>query len=181
MHRAVITRLVKSIISRPHHRPACRRKSTRTLTAPKARLLNRTTLRTPRMGRNTSRNTPHSLRLRKRRKASRHSHHLRRRITTSIHSAPRLLRIKTLHRSSLMHPTAKARVRAAGKRRPTKRKTKATLSLQAHSMNGRNVARLIALASEEHRTTIVTCQRSCRTEKPRNRRRANCRESESMD
>jgi hypothetical protein len=31
-----------------------------------------------------------------------------------------------LHRSPLMHPTVKARVRAAGKRRPTRRKTKAT-------------------------------------------------------
>ena len=95
----------QSIISRPHHRPACRRKSTRsTLPAPKARLpLNRTTLRVRRMGRNTSRNTPRSLHLRERSKASRRSHHLRQRITTSIRSAPRLLPAK-LRRSHLMRP-----------------------------------------------------------------------------
>ena len=135
MHRAVITQLVQSIISRPHHRPACRRKSTRSmLTAPKARLpLNRTTRRTPRMGRNTSRNTPRSLHLRERSKASRHSPHLRQRITTSIRSAPRLLPSKKLHRNPLMRPTVK--VRAAGKRSPTKRKIKAPTESAADSMS----------------------------------------------
>ncbi len=126
MHRAVITQLVESIISRPHHRPACQRKSTRsTLPAPKARLpLNRTTPRVRRLGRNTSRNTPRSLHLRERSKASRRSRHLRQRITTSIRSAPRLLPAK-LRRSHLMRPLAKAKVRAVEKRSPMKRKTKA--------------------------------------------------------
>jgi hypothetical protein len=131
MCRAVINQRVGQIISRRQHRPPCsrarRRKSTRSTSTPlKARLPNRTTLRSPRMGRNTSRSTPRSPHLLSRSRTSRRSHSLRQRITNRIPSAPRLLRPKTLHRSPLRHPTAKARVRAAGKRRPTRRKTKAT-------------------------------------------------------
>ena len=124
MHRVVIARLVKSIISPPHHRPAFRRKSTRsTLAPPKTRPLDRTMLRVRRTGRNTSRNKPRSLHLRKRSKASRHSHNLRQRITTSILSAPRLPRPKTVLLSPPMRPTAKVKVRAEG-RSLTKRKIK---------------------------------------------------------
>jgi len=134
MHRGAITQPVRSLISSLPYPPMDRDKSTRSMsTKPEAHLPQRTTRRTPRMGRNTSRNTPHSLRLRSRSKTSRHSPHLRQRITTSIRSVPRLLPSKKLHRNPLVRPTVK--VRAAGKRSPTKRKIKELTESVADSMS----------------------------------------------
>ena len=79
----------------------------------------------PSNGQKHNRNPSRTLHHPWRSKTSRRNKHLPQSAKTSIRSAPRLLWIKTLDRSHLMRPEEKPRARA-GKRRPTRRKTRAT-------------------------------------------------------